>query len=141
GSYSSGTIDRGAGYIGFGLTPALPQRIPWGGTPYPGSLAEACLLLDVEQAKKTEVQIPSVAPSSSAVQDDLVLVDAKNLQPDQTSHPAAETHLMDDDPEKSLVLGTPQRLQEGLFQYGREGGLPPSMVEPLTFPNEERMDD
>ncbi|GBN97425.1 hypothetical protein AVEN_206065-1 [Araneus ventricosus] len=141
GSYSLGTVERGAGYIGFGLTLAFPQGIPWGDTPYPGSLAAACLPINVEPANTSATQMPSVVTSSSAVQADSVLVDAKDLHPDQTSHQAPETPTMDDDPEKSLVLGTPQRLQEGLFQYGREGGLPPSTVDPLTFPNEELIDE
>ncbi|GBM15995.1 hypothetical protein AVEN_108592-1 [Araneus ventricosus] len=132
---------RKAGYIGFGLTSVFPPGMSWGDTPYPSSLAAARLPITVEPANTTATQIPSVVTSSSAAQADSVLVTAKDMLLDLTSHPAPETPSMDADTEKSLVLGTPQRLQEGLFQYGREGDLPPSMVDPLTFPNEDRMDD
>ncbi|GBL55070.1 hypothetical protein AVEN_121585-1, partial [Araneus ventricosus] len=113
GSSSPGQVERGAGYIGFGLTPALPKGILWGDTPYPGSLAAACLPINVELANTTATPMPSAVTSSSAVPAESVLVDAKDLCPDQTSHPAHETPSMDDEPEKSLVLGTPQMLQGG----------------------------
>ncbi|GBM82494.1 hypothetical protein AVEN_202392-1 [Araneus ventricosus] len=141
GSNSPGTVERGDGYIGFVLTSALPPGIPWGDTPYPGSLAAARLRFAVDLTSTTETKETSVVPPSPAVPTDLVLVDATELNPYRTSNPAPVIPSIVDAPEQSLIIGTPQTVQGSLFMYSREGGQLPSTVDLSTAPEEDAMDE
>ncbi|GBM23671.1 hypothetical protein AVEN_117414-1 [Araneus ventricosus] len=124
--------------VKFGQT--NPFALPQGDTPYPGSHAAASLPFSIEPAPVTEPPISAVVPPSP-VQADSVLVSAADTIPETVTYPASETSLMPDGPQESLVPGTPQRIQEGLFQYGREEGFSSPTVDSLTLLHEESMDE
>ncbi|GBO17177.1 hypothetical protein AVEN_33616-1 [Araneus ventricosus] len=137
---SPGPGTRQASYIGFGLTSVLPPGTSWGDTPYPGSLAAATMPFNFAPANRSETLDLSAVPSSSAPADLVMIPLAEQLQ--ENNIPLApRTTLAPDGHNESLVPGTPQKPQEGLFQYGREESPHSYKKAPLPNLTEDRMDE
>ncbi|GBO19691.1 hypothetical protein AVEN_42078-1 [Araneus ventricosus] len=106
-----------------------------------GQLSCGTLTHAVEPASTTVPPLSSAVLSSNVipVAPDSEIVRA--VLPDPSSSPAPGTLSRDVDYEKSLVPGTPQRLQEVIFHFGGEGTLPLSKGETHTSQAEESTAD